>query len=100
VKEDLQSAEKTSMPHNGNVAPDCVKQLNLEDTLDIPAAEAELESLLVEQALLEELLNQQLMEEELSRMEVQESFSSDPFEQQKSLLNRTIPSSSSVAPSA
>ena len=100
MKDDLQSAEKTSMPHSGNVAPDCVKKLNLEDTFDIPTAEAELESLLVEQTLLEELLNQQLMEEELSRMEARESFSSDPFEQQKSLLNRTIPSSSSVAPSA
>lgn len=58
--------------------------------LALKAAEAELECLKLEEAMYEELLAQEQLEMELREVQQEE----------KSLLNRTIPASSHVAPSA
>ena len=109
---DLPSGEKTSLPkRSGDVLGDCVKELDVNpkemlseellvagDSMFGPEQD-ELEQLLLEQALLEEVLQQQELEDELSMM-TQRDHVDELEEQQRSLLNRTIPASSKVAPSA
>lgn len=97
---DLPSVEKASMTKPSMAADPCVKKLEVDLAVDTLQEQRELEELLLQEELMQELLEQQKMEYELSCICEREAFESDPVEQQRSLVNRTIPASSAVAPSA
>lgn len=105
---DLESGEKFSMGKHPEVLDDvCAKQLVLDGEGDhksnldgFECTQEELEAVELEQSLLEEMLAQQNLEIELLKAMERVSFFSDPIEQERSWVNRTIPASSKIAPSA
>lgn len=105
---DLESGEKFSMGKHPEVLDDvCAKQLVLDGEGDhksnldgFECTQEELEAVELEQSLLEEMLAQQNLEIELLKAMERVSCFSDPIEQERSWVNRTIPASSKIAPSA